>query len=132
MSPAVVEENFTSSPRATTPTESEAASSIDLDYVLGAWKSADDDQVQTLSALPLQLIDRYVDAAMRRASLEWIPEDPVWYAEVSALPDVWASGKSEDEALAELRSVIRGWVLLKIEEQDRDFPELDAINLNVL
>jgi predicted RNase H-like HicB family nuclease len=74
-------------------------------------------------------IDRYIDVAMRRAFTEQL-EDGSWYAEVKVLKGVWATGETEGEALSELRSVIAGWIELKVDKGHRDFPVLGGIDLN--
>jgi predicted RNase H-like HicB family nuclease len=81
--------------------------------------------------LPMQLIAKYVDKAMLRAESKQYP-DGDWYAEIPGFPGVWASQSSEAATLEELRETLQEWVLLKIEDRDRDLPVLDLINLNVL
>ena len=81
--------------------------------------------------LPIQLIRRYVDRAMRRAETKQYP-DGQWFAEIPGFPGVWGSQDSEAAALDELRETLHEWVLLKIQDRDRDLPVLDFINLNVL
>lgn len=81
--------------------------------------------------LPRQLVERYVKSAVRRAMTEQM-SDGRWYAEIALLPGVWAEGDTEAEALAELESVTDSWVLLKIEDHDRDFPVLETLDLNRL
>ncbi len=81
--------------------------------------------------LPVQLIKRYAMLAARRAETERL-EDGSWYAEIRNLPGVWAQGDSEEEAVKGLEVVVRDWALLKIQDKDRDLPDIDDINLNVL
>jgi len=81
--------------------------------------------------LPLQIIDRYVKSAVRRAITEQM-SDGRWYAEIPLLPGVWAEGDTESAALAELVPVTEGWLALKIEDNDRDIPILETIDLNRL
>jgi predicted RNase H-like HicB family nuclease len=80
---------------------------------------------------PHQLIRQYVKSAVRRAATEQM-SDGRWYAEIALLPGVWADGDTEAEALAELESVTEGWLLLKIEDHDRDIPVLETLDLNRL
>ena len=88
-------------------------------------------EIEGLPRLPMQLIERYARLAARRGQTEQI-EDGSWYAEIPLLPGVWAQADSEDEVLRELEAVVRDWTLLKLEDRDRDLPEIDTINLNVL
>jgi len=93
--------------------------------------AAPEDEAPVLSLLPDQLIDRYVASAMRRAWTERL-DDGTWYAEVEILRGVLANGETEEETLKRLRKAIEGWVIYKIEDQDRDIPVLDSIDLNRL
>lgn len=81
--------------------------------------------------LPVQLIRRYALLAAQRADTEQL-EDGGWYAEIRNFPGVWAQGSSEEEAAKELEAVVRDWVLLKIQDKDRDLPIIDEIDLNAL
>ena len=86
-------------------------------------------QAKVSGAVPEQLIHRYVTAARRRAITEQL-EDGTWYAEVKKLPGVWAEGDTEEATLEELWGVIDSWVRFKIENEHRDLPVLDLIDLN--
>jgi predicted RNase H-like HicB family nuclease len=79
---------------------------------------------------PEQLIARYIDAAVRRARTKQV--EGRWYADIPILRGVWAEGGTEAAALDDLWSVTEGWVLFKIEDQDRDLPVIDSLNLNRL
>lgn len=81
--------------------------------------------------LPRQLIERYIRSAVRRAMTEQM-SDGRWYAEITLLPGIWADGDTEAAALAELESVTEDWILLKIEDHDRDLPVLETLDLNHL
>lgn len=81
--------------------------------------------------LPVQLIRRYAKLAVLRAETERF-EDGSWYAEIRNFPGVWAQGNSEGEAIEQLEAVVRDWVLLKIQDKDRDLPIVSTIDLNSL
>ena len=81
--------------------------------------------------LPTQLIARYVERAMTRAEVKQYP-DGTWFAEIPRFPGVWANQPTEEATLEELKETLLEWVLLKIRDRDRDLPEVDSINLNVL
>jgi predicted RNase H-like HicB family nuclease len=81
--------------------------------------------------LPAQLIGRYVNRAMRRAEVKPYP-DGTWFAEIPGFRGVWANEASEGETLSELEETLHEWILLKIQDQDRDLPVVDSIDLNVL
>lgn len=81
--------------------------------------------------MPTQLVDRYISAALRRSLTEKM-EDGTYFATIPALGQVWASGDSVTEADEALREIVSQWIELKIEDQDRDFPVIDTVDLNWL
>lgn len=81
--------------------------------------------------VPEQLIEQYVATALRRVLVE-VTEEGRYFLTVPILGDVWAEGLTEEGALAELGDVVRQWVLMKIEDHDRDLPVLGTLNLNRL
>lgn len=80
--------------------------------------------------LPEQLIARYVREALVRAKVEPLEDGSGLYAHVPALHGAWGEGQSESEALEELASAIRDWVVFKMERRHNDIPVLAAIDLN--
>jgi predicted RNase H-like HicB family nuclease len=104
----------------------------EVDRVLAALDLEPDPlEVRYGRPLPVQLIRRYAMLAAWRAETERL-DDGSWYAEIRGFPGVWAQGNSEREALKELESVVRDWVLLKVVDQDNDLPIIDEIDLNAL
>jgi predicted RNase H-like HicB family nuclease len=81
--------------------------------------------------LPDQLIDRYISRAMLRAEIKQYP-DGSWFAEIPGFPGVWANCSSQEETLRELEESLCEWIVLKVEDGDRNLPVVDFINLNVL
>lgn len=88
------------------------------------------EDVPSLSPLPMQLIEKYAEVAVRHATLKRYPDG--WVATILGFPGVWAEERSEEQALEVLKEVIRDWTLLKIQHKDRDLPVIEEINLNVL
>ncbi len=88
-------------------------------------------EVESFPRLPMQIIERYSQAAARHADTERL-EDGGWYAEIPKFVGVWAQGDSEEEATKRLEAVVRDWTLLKIQDRDRDLPVIEEIDLNVL
>lgn len=81
--------------------------------------------------MPTQLIERYVDLALNR-SLTEILDNGEYFVTVPLLKGVWATGNSVESAESDLRVTIFEWLELKIEDHDRDIPEIESINLNWL
>lgn len=83
------------------------------------------------SYLPMQLIEKYANVAVRRADLKQIGGGE-WFASITNFPGVWASESSAQRTLEVLEEVVQDWTLLKIEHKDRDLPVVEEINLNGL
>lgn len=86
--------------------------------------------VESLTQLPMQLIEKYAEIAIRHATLKRYPDG--WVATIPRFQGVWAEGPSQEQALDVLREVVLDWTLLKVEHRDGDLPVLEEIDLNVL
>lgn len=86
--------------------------------------------VESLTQLPVQLIEKYAEIAIRHATLKRYPDG--WIASIPRFRGVWAEGPSQEQALDLLREVVLDWTLLKVEHRDGDLPVLEEIDLNVL
>ena len=86
---------------------------------------------KTLPRLPMQLIGKYADIAVRHARLQQIGRGE-WFADILGFQGAWASESSPKLTLEELREVVKDWTLLKIEHRDGDLPVIEEINLNGL
>lgn len=74
------------------------------------------------------MLTRYIEAAMRHATYEWIEADGVWYASIPPLPGVWASAATREGLPAELQSVLEGWIALGLRMND-PLPAIDGVGL---
>jgi len=81
---------------------------------------------------PTALIDRYVMTALRAATVEYLTDSAVHYAEIPGFTGVWGEGPTAPAALADVEGALRAWVDAKIAAGDHDIPVVDSINLNVL
>lgn len=106
-------------------------------HLAGEWQERSENRVFHLGyatsarPLPLLLIRRYAHAATQAAVLRRHP-DGGWFAEVPDLPGTWARDDTVDEVLTSLEDVIFEWVILKVEDEDRDLPVIDGMDLNVI
>jgi predicted RNase H-like HicB family nuclease len=57
----------------------------------------------------------YIQEALDRARYELIEDQEPYYGEVSELPGVWASGKSLEECRRNLREVVEGWIMVRLQ-----------------
>ena len=75
------------------------------------------------------LIVLWADIAVRHAIVRRIEDPDELVATVVGIPGAWGSGATRDEALGELHSVLIGWATLKLEDGDRDIPDMEGIRL---
>ncbi len=89
------------------------------------------ERLQRTKHLPEQLIDRYIREAEKLVALKTL-EDGSWFAEIPGFDGVWASDEELTKCVAQLRDVLLDWLIIKIEQNDRDIPVLADIRLNVI
>ncbi len=72
----------------------------------------------------------YIQAAMRRAKYEILPEDGTFYGEIPDCAGVWANEATLEACRTELQSVLEDWILIKLRHNDSDLPVIDGLDLN--
>ncbi|SPF32412.1 Toxin-antitoxin system, antitoxin component, HicB family [Syntrophobacter sp. SbD1] len=70
----------------------------------------------------------YIQAALRRAKYEILPDDGSYYGEISECNGVYANAKTLEECREELREVLEEWVLFRVHKNLR-LPAIDGIEL---
>jgi predicted RNase H-like HicB family nuclease len=73
------------------------------------------------------MLTAYIQTAMRRAKYELL-EDDTFYAEIPALPGVYANAKTLEACREELQEVLEGWIILGL-RLGHPLPEIDRIRL---
>lgn len=58
----------------------------------------------------------YIQEALKRARYELIEDEEPYYGEVPELPGVWATGRSLEECRENLREVIEGWLMVRLQK----------------
>ncbi|MCS6806168.1 MAG: type II toxin-antitoxin system HicB family antitoxin [Acidobacteriota bacterium] len=58
----------------------------------------------------------YIQEALDRARYELIDDEEPYYGEVPELAGVWATGKSLEECRRNLREVIEGWIIVRLQK----------------
>lgn len=86
---------------------------------------------EAFSQFPEGLVNSYIETCMRRTLAE-VTEEGRCFLTIPALGQVWAEAETEEAAELELKEVLSQWVMMKIEDQDRDLPVIETINLNRL
>ena len=75
------------------------------------------------------LIERWAEIAASQAVLSRIDDPPGFIATVNRVKGAWGFGDSKQAAIDDLRSVLVGWVTLKLEDGDDDIPSMEGVQL---
>lgn len=76
------------------------------------------------------MLTQYLDAAMRHAHYEILPDDGSYYGEIPECPGVYASAASLEQCRTELAAVLEDWLLLRI-HKNLPIPKIDDLELTV-
>ena len=76
------------------------------------------------------MISEYLAAAMHKAHYELLPEDKLYYGEISGFDGVYATAENLEDCRAELQSVLEDWLLISI-HKNLPVPVVDNISLDV-
>lgn len=72
----------------------------------------------------------YIQAALRHAKYEILPDDGSYYGEVPECNGVYANADTLEECREELREVLDEWVLFRV-HRNLSLPVLDEIELTI-
>ena len=75
------------------------------------------------------MIISYIQAAMRKAVYEILPEDGTYYGEIPGLQGVWANEPTLEDCREELQSVLEDWILVRIADH-LEIPAIEGTNLS--
>lgn len=76
------------------------------------------------------MLTQYIQAAMRQAKYEILPDDGTYYGEIPELQGVWANEPTLEGCREELQSRLEAWILFRVSKNLR-LPVLEGIDLNV-
>ena len=76
------------------------------------------------------MITEYIQAAMKMARYEFLPNDKVYYGEIKDFKGVYATSKNLEDCREELREVLEEWILLSVRE-NLPMPLINNISLNI-
>ncbi|MCU0426498.1 MAG: type II toxin-antitoxin system HicB family antitoxin [Candidatus Kapabacteria bacterium] len=76
------------------------------------------------------MLTLYLNAALKKAHYELLPEDKRFYAEIEGFQGVYATGATLEDCREELLEVLEEWVLLSI-ARNLPLPAVDGIELNI-
>jgi len=72
----------------------------------------------------------YIQAALRQARYEILPEDGSYYGEIPVCNGVYAQAPSLEKCRQELQEVLEEWILFRI-HRNLPLPEIEGIHLAV-
>jgi len=58
----------------------------------------------------------YIQEALGKARYELIDDEEPYYGEVPELPGIWATGRNLEECRENLREVIEGWLMIRLQK----------------
>lgn len=61
------------------------------------------------------MISEYIQAAMEKARYEIIDDPEPYYGSIPNLKGVWATGKTLEECRGNLKQVLEGWIVLRLQ-----------------
>jgi len=75
------------------------------------------------------MLTSYIEAALRHATLERLPDDNTYYAEIPGFPGVWANAPAPYDCLKELREVLEDWIVIRL-RRNATLPVVDGLELS--
>lgn len=72
----------------------------------------------------------YIQAALRNAKYEILPDDGSYYGEIPLCRGVYANADNLEDCREELRTVLEEWVLFRV-YRNLQLPEIEGIKLSI-
>jgi len=76
------------------------------------------------------MLTSYIDAAMRKAHYEILPDNEGYYGKIEGLQGVWANASTLEACREELREVLEEWIVLGL-KLGHIIPEIAGVTLNI-
>ena len=76
------------------------------------------------------MLTEYIEAAMRHAKYEILPEDGTYYGEIPECPGVYSNEDTLEECRTVLREVLEDWILLRTRNQS-EIPVVGGVDINL-
>lgn len=76
------------------------------------------------------MLTAYIEAAMRKANYEILPDGEGYFGKIEGIDGVWANAETLEACRQELRQVLEEWLLLGLRNA-HDIPPMDGIDLKV-
>ncbi len=76
------------------------------------------------------MLTQYIQAAMRKAKYEILPDDKSFYGEIPGFQGVYANAETLEDCREELAEVLDEWILFRI-SRNHSLPVVDGLRLAV-
>ena len=76
------------------------------------------------------MLTEYIQAAMRKAHYEILPDEEGYFGKIPELQGVWANADTLEACRDELQEVLEEWIILGLKMGD-PIPIIDGIELNI-
>jgi predicted RNase H-like HicB family nuclease len=76
------------------------------------------------------MLINYIQAAMRQASYEILPDDGTYYGEISGFDGVYANAATLEVCRNELEEVLEEWIFFRV-SRNLPLPVVDGIELTI-
>ena len=73
---------------------------------------------------------KYIQAALRQARYEILPDDGSYYGEIPVCNGVYANAKTLEACREELEGVLEEWILFRI-HRNLPLPEIEGLQLSI-
>jgi predicted RNase H-like HicB family nuclease len=76
------------------------------------------------------MLTNYINAAMRHAHYEILPDDGSYYGDIPTFEGVYANAETLEDCREELAEVLEEWILLRV-SRSLPLPIVDGLELKV-
>ena len=76
------------------------------------------------------MLTAYINAAMRKAHYEILPNGEGYFGKIECLEGVWANADTLEACREELKEVLEEWILLGL-KMGHSVPAIEGIDLNI-
>jgi predicted RNase H-like HicB family nuclease len=76
------------------------------------------------------MLTRYIQAAMRKAKYEILPDDGSYYGAIPGFQGVYANAEQLEACRDELEEILEEWILLRV-SHGLTLPVVDGIELTI-
>ena len=76
------------------------------------------------------MLTQYIQAAMRQAKYEILPDDGSFYGEIPGFQGVWANAETLEDCRNELAEVLEEWIFFRV-SRNLSLPVVDGLRLAI-